>query len=110
MVCDLSATTKRIAVGNKFPLIESALQILGRRMNLPRGPGRSIDYVRFWHKADITAEMIHVRFRVKRTTVTGFAMSASDPKRTLATNFCCDAQHSLLRLSARQIARVIKKS
>jgi putative ABC transport system substrate-binding protein len=31
MVCDLSATTKRIAVGNKFPLTESAaFEAMGR--------------------------------------------------------------------------------
>jgi len=39
--------------------------------------------VRFWHKADITAVLIHVRFRgVKRTFLELTSMSAFDPKRT----------------------------
>jgi hypothetical protein len=40
--------------------------------------------VRFWHKADITAVLIHPLLGVKQTLIEYAAMSAFDPKRTSA--------------------------
>ena len=47
MVCDLSATTERIAVGNKFPLTESASANPGKADEPSPRPSRSIEYVRY---------------------------------------------------------------
>ena len=37
---------------------------------------------RYWHLADVDADDEHVRFGVKRTSLSSLLMSANDPKQT----------------------------